>query len=134
MKLLPDTNVLIYETVEDSDHHEEVCRILDECSEIFIPSLIIHEYFWVALRLRINIKIVLTKIEEYLDDPRTYYFIESLNVYRNAVNMLLEDGKDYREINDYIILAVAYDEKIVLATYDEDLRRAAMQRGVNVIP
>ena len=134
MKLLPDTNVLIYETVEDSDHHEEACRILDECSEIFIPSLIIHEYFWVALRLGINIKIVLTKIEEYLDDPRTYYFIESLNVYRNAVNMLLEDGKDYREINDYIILAVAYDEKIVLATYDEDLRRAAMQRGVNVIP
>jgi len=134
MKLLPDTNVLIYETVEDSDHHEEACKILDRYSEIFIPSLIIHEYLWAALRLGINIKIVLTKIEEYLDDPRTYYFIEPLNVYRNAVSMLLEDGKDYREINDYIILAVAYREKIVLATYDEDLRRAAIQRGVNVIP
>jgi len=134
MKLLPDTNILIYETVEDSEHHKEAYKLIDQAKQIFIPSIIIHEYFWVAPKLGINIKIVLAKISEYLEDPRVYYFAESLDIYRNAVKMLLEDGKQYRELNDYIILAVAYKEKLTIATYDHELRKAAIRRNMKIIP
>ena len=134
MRLLPDTNILIYETVEDSEHHEEVCRILDQAKEIFIPSIIIHEYLWVAPKIGIDIKTVFVKITEYLRDSRVYYFAESLDDYRSAIRMLLEDNKSYRELNDYIILAIAIKEKLILATYDYELKKAATRRGVRVVP
>jgi len=134
MKLLPDTNVLIYETVEDSEHHEEACRILDQAKEVFIPSIILHEYLWVAPKLGIDMKVVLAKIVEYLEDPRTYYFAEWLDIYRSAIKMLLEDGKSHKELNNYIILAVAHEEGLVLATYDSELKEVATRRNVRVIP
>jgi len=134
MKLLPDTNILIYETVEDSEHHEEACKLFDQAKQIFIPSIIIHEYIWVASKLGIDMKIVLAKVSEYLEDPRVFYFAESLDIYRNAVKMLLEDGRQFRELNDYIILAVACKEKLTLATYDHELGKAAIRRNVKIIP
>ena len=134
MRLLPDTNVLVYETIEDSMHHDEACGLIDNASEIYLPSIVIHEYYWVMTKLGVNPGIVLLKIAEYLQDLRTYYFAESLRVYKKAFRMLLEDEKGYRDINDYIILAVALEEKITLGTYDQGLKRIATERGVKVTP
>jgi len=134
MRLLPDTNVLICETIEDSEHHLEACELIDNVKEIFIPSIVIHEYIWVTLRLGIEMKIVFAKVKEYLENPKVYYFSEPLDVYIKAANMLLEDKKKHREINDYIILATAIKEKTVLATYDKELRKAASKRGIKTIP
>ena len=134
MRLLPDTNVLIYETVEDSDHHAEACSLLDKASEIHVPSIVLHEYVWVASKLGIGLKIILAKAAEYLNEPRAYYFAEPLSAYRSAIAMLLEDGADRRSFNDYLILAVALRSKLTLATYDRELREAAVKRGVKVLP
>ena len=65
-----------------------------------------------SIKTRHRHKIVLSKISEYLEDPRVYYFAESLDIYRGDVKMLLEDGKQHRELNDYIILAIAYRGKL----------------------
>ncbi len=34
--LLPDTNVLVYETVEDSPHHVEATELIDSAKEILV--------------------------------------------------------------------------------------------------
>ncbi|MEM1947114.1 MAG: PIN domain-containing protein [Candidatus Caldarchaeum sp.] len=44
MRLLPDTNVLVYDTVEDSMHHDKAVKIIDAAGELAIPPIVIHEY------------------------------------------------------------------------------------------
>ena len=51
MKLLPDTNVLIYDTVEDGEHHDQASEIIVRAKQIFIPPIVVHEYVCVMLRL-----------------------------------------------------------------------------------
>jgi len=127
MRLLPDTNVLVYETVE-------ACKLLDSAEEVFIPSIIAHEYFWVMTKLGVSLDVFLSKVEEYLEDSRTRYFVEPLDTYRRAITMIQEDKASLREVNDYLILAVAYRERLVLATYDHNLRKTAIKRGIKLVP
>lgn len=50
MKVQLDTNVLVYDTVEDGDYHGEAARIIDEARETYVPSIVIQEYIWVMLK------------------------------------------------------------------------------------
>ncbi len=71
-KLLPDTNVLVYETIEDSTRRADAARMLDSAREIILPSIVIHEYVWVmSTKLGVNSLIVAAKLKEYLEGPRT---------------------------------------------------------------
>jgi len=127
--------VLIYDTVEDSEYHSTASEIIDRAVQIFIPSIVIHEYLWVMLRLvRAPLNIIEVKLRDYLEDPRTVYMLESVDVLVNALDMLTEDKQDVKEINDYIILLAARKHNLVLATFDKKLRKAAINRNVKVIP
>ena len=46
MKAVIDTNILIYDLVEDSELHKEAEELLDSLEEWLIPSLVIHEFTW----------------------------------------------------------------------------------------
>ncbi len=135
MKLLPDTNVLIYDTIEDSELHEEATRIIDSAKEIFIPSIVIHEFIWVMLKLiQVAPSFVALKIREYLEDPRARYVLEPAEVIINALKMLEEDCQSVKEVNDYIILATAMHHNLTLATFDKKLKKIAIKRGLRVVP
>ncbi len=135
MKLLPDTNVLIYDTIEDSELHEEATRIIDSAKEIFIPSIVIHEFIWVMLKLiQVAPSFVALKIREYLEDPRARYVLEPAEVIINALKMLEEDCQSVNEVNDYIILATAMHHNLTLATFDKKLKKIAIKRGLRVVP
>ncbi len=135
MKLLVDTNVLVYDTVEDSEYHSEAAKIIDDALELYIPSIVIHEYIWIMLRyLNLDPLFTLSKVEEYLEDPRTTYLAETIAILRRAFKMLVEDKAGFKEINDYIILATAMNYGLTLATFDKALRRRAVKRGVRVLP
>ncbi|MBS7611793.1 PIN domain-containing protein [Candidatus Bathyarchaeota archaeon] len=135
MRLLVDTNVLVYDTVEDSEHHKEASEIIDSATLLYIPSIVVHEYSWILLRyLNLNPVFTLTKMLEYLEDPRAVYQLESLDTLKLAFVMLKEDGGVVKEINDYIVLAFTIVNKLSLATFDRELRRKAGKRGVKVIP
>ncbi len=135
MKLLLDTNVLIYDTVEDSEYHSIASEIIDKAVQIFIPSTVIHEYLWVMLKLlQVPLNIIEVKLRDYLDDPRTVYISEDIDVLINALNMLIEDKQDVKEINNYIILSTARKYNLMLATFDKRLRKIAINRNVKVIP
>jgi predicted nucleic acid-binding protein len=135
VKLLPDTNVLIYDTVEDSEYHTIASEIIDKATQIHIPSIVIHEYIWVMLKLlQVPLNIVEIKLHEYLDDPRTVYMLESVDILTNALKMLAEDKQSVREVNDYIILSTVQKYDLILATFDEKLRKIAISRNMKVVP
>ncbi len=135
MKLLLDTNVLVYDTIEDSEYHNMAMRIIDTAKELFIPSIVIYEYIWVMLKLaRVSPSFVSLKIREYLEDPRTTCILEPMGALINALKMLERGEQNIREINDYIILATALHYNLILATFDKKLRRIAIKKGLKVIP
>ena len=135
MKILPDTNVLIYDTIEDSMHHEDAVKIIDSASELIIPSIVVYEYIWVMLKkLNLDINFVRLKVLEYLEDPRTSHVLENMNILQYALTMLKEDKRSYKYVNDYVILSVAKYFKAYLATFDKELKIIAQNKGLKVIP
>jgi len=41
-----DTNVLIFDTFEDSEFHIEAMKLLDSLKRWILPSIVFHEYVW----------------------------------------------------------------------------------------
>ena len=134
MKLLADTNVLVYDTIEDSKHHELASNIIDSAKELWLPSIVIHEYVWVMLKLGVSAEFLALKVLEYLRDPRTVYLAENPEILSNALKYLKEKQASTREINDLIILMLAKHYNLTLATFDKKLKRTALSIGINVIP
>ena len=135
MRLLPDTNVLIYDTVEDSEHHDEAAKVVDEAKEIFIPSIVVHEYLWTMLKIvQAAPSFVALKVREYLEDPRTTYMLEPMDAITEALRMLEADRESVKEINDYVILATALHYDLTLATFDRKLKKRALRRGLRTVP
>ena len=133
--LLPDTNVLVYETVEDSPHHEEAVDIIDSAAKIILPSIVVHEYIWIMVKkLGVSPSFVTRKLQEYLEDPRTRYLTEPPPALYQALGLLEEHTASPREVNDYIILTTAMYHGTILATFDEKLRKLAQKLGVETIP
>lgn len=117
MRLLPDTNVLIYDTIEDSEYHNEAAKIINEAKEIIIPSIVIHEYIWAMFKIvQVSPSFVMLKVREYLEDPRTIYILEPIETLVDALKMLEVDRESVKEVNDYIILATALHHNLTLAT------------------
>ncbi|MEM0079998.1 MAG: PIN domain-containing protein [Nitrososphaerota archaeon] len=134
MRLLPDTNVLVYDTIEDSRHHKEAAKIIDSAGEIFMPPIVIHEYIWVMLKLSISPTVISAKIHEYLEDVRTRPLHESIKVMDDALRMLEEEKAPAKDINDYIILSLTLNNNLTLATFDKELKTIALRKGAAVIP
>ena len=44
MKAVIDTNVLVYDTFEDSLYHKEARKLLDDLDVWIIPIIVIHKY------------------------------------------------------------------------------------------
>lgn len=134
MRLLVDTNVLIYETFEDSDRHAEATDIV-YANEVYIPTIVLHEYIWLLLRhFFIGYAQVAEKLEQLLSEKNIHILCETPGDLAAGLRMAKEDGAGPREVNDYIILASALNREFALATYDKNLRKAAIKRGLTVVP
>jgi len=127
-RVVIDTNVLIYATFADSEHHDEAYSILQR-HDVVIPYVVLYEYLWALAKLTGNVEVVETKVDELSDFPLVH---EDLSVIRRGISMLKEDGAPLSMINDYIILSVAMSEG-ALATYDKTLRKLAAKRQVAMI-
>ncbi len=134
MKLLLDTNVLVYDTVEDSEYHDEAVKIIDSAGEILIPPIVVHEYIWVMLKFSVDPDVIVIKINEYLEDVRAKYLHETLRIIDHAFKMLKEDNASTKSVNDYIILSLALNNKIDIATFDKGLKTIASKRRINIVP
>ena len=80
---------MVYDTIEDSEYHALAMKIIDTVKELFIPSIVVHEYTWVMLKLvQATPSFILLKVREYLEDPRTTYILEPTRALVNALKML----------------------------------------------
>ena len=127
-RVVIDTNVLIYATFADSEHHDEAYSILQR-HDVVIPYVVLYEYLWALAKLTGDVEVVKTKVDELSDFPLVH---EDLSVIRRGISMLKEDGAPLSMINDYIILSVAMSEG-ALATYDKTLKKLAANKQVAMI-
>ena len=63
-----DTNVLVYDTFDDSAFHEEARALLGEW---LIPAIVVYEYVWLIREFEVALDDVVRKVREYiLSAPR----------------------------------------------------------------
>ncbi len=133
MECIVDTNVLVYETFEDSEFHEEVVKKLSEMELIYVPGVVILELTIILKRLKYDSSIILDKIREIFNSNR--YVV--LDIYVDdiifAIDILSRHGKNVSSLNDKIVLSVAKRLGKPIYTYDKDLKRQCKSLGVPII-
>ena len=133
MKALIDTNVLVYDTFEDSIYHAEAKKLLDSLDRWIIPSIVIHEYVWVMRALRIEAGEVAYKVEEYLQHHKTELVNETPEDIGRALSLIEKEGLNLSQYNDKIMLSLAI-RVASLATFDRKLRKQASARRIQILP
>ncbi len=129
MTRLVDTNVLVDETIEDSERHLKACKLVDSSQRALLPRVVLLEYVWVMLkRVRAPSDFVAKKLEEYYLKFTPY--CERLADMELALSMMSEDGAPPNQFNDYLILACARNNRAELVTFDAELAEMADGRGV----
>jgi len=129
LRVVVDTNVLVYATFEDSEHYGEAYSVLQK-HEIVVPYVVLYEYLWVLARLTRDPAFLEQKLEELAEFEITCEDAETL---RRGLAMMRQKGAPPEMLNDYIVLSAALREG-ALATYDKKLRKLAFKNGVTVIP
>jgi len=112
-RVVVDTNVLVYATFEDMEHHEEAYDILLKYN-VVIPYIVLYEFLGVLARLTKNISVIMIKLSELTEFEIIH---EDLDVVRSGIVMMRDDNAPIDMMNDYVILSVAMLEGS-LATYD----------------
>ena len=64
MEAVIDTNVLIYEFIEDSEYHNDVKEVLNMLDNIIIPEIVINEFIYVSSKIGVPFNIIKNKILE----------------------------------------------------------------------
>ncbi len=134
MRAVIDTNVLVYDTFEDSLHHEGARRLLDSLDLWVIPLIVMYEYVWFMRGAGVDPRDVAGKIEEYASPERARVRSAGLEGIRWALSAVLGEGLSLSRFNDKVVLRVAISEGTPLASYDSALRRQAAAEGIQVLP
>lgn len=128
--LVLDTNILVYASIEDSEFHAESLELLNERDAV-VPQIVIYEFIRVIAELTRSPQFILTKIRELAE----YNILcEPLHVVQKGLELWAERNAPMRELNDFIILAVALMLGAELATYDGKLRKLAEELEVRTRP
>jgi len=125
-----DTNVLVFDTFEDSEKHADSKRLLDTLPEWIIPAIVIHEYVWVLKGLDMPLAFLREKISEYLFNEKTSFHPTTLS----TLNYAIKEMGDIGDYNDYLILATAINANRPLATFDKKLSSKARKLGLTITP
>ncbi len=133
MSAVINTNVLVYDTFEDSVYHAEARGLLDSLSERIIPLIVIHEYVWVTRSLEVDVRETAYKVEEYLQHYKTRLVNETAGDVMRALDLVQKEKLSLSQYNDKIILTVALKTG-KLATFDTRLRKQAVARKIQVLP
>ena len=133
MTVLIGTNVLVYDTIENSPHHDSASEFVDESEDPIINSLSIVELGFVLPRYGIDNESVRMKIEELLHSD--YFTVSWLSgkMMEKVSSFMVENKLSFRDFNDWIIAYDAYSRKVPLATFDKILQKKCKKLGIQVI-
>jgi hypothetical protein len=130
MRAVIDTNVLIYDLVEDSEIHKEAEELLDSLEEWLIPSIVVHELVWF---LRANGIDNVEYVRSYVTNEKAKVLCDDDEVIGRALEILIRERLSLSRYNDVVILAHAIESESPLATKDKALKGLARGHGVEVI-
>ncbi len=128
-----DTNVLIYDTFEDTEFHSEAENVLDSLDRWYVPAIVMQEYVWFFKNNGFSAKDALESLRGYTEDPRFRGLSESPKIIENTLNLLVGEKISLSRFNDVVVLLHAL-EKGTLATFDKKLRVLAKRKGIKVLP
>ena len=133
MTVLVDTNVLVYDTIENSPHQDSASEFIDESEDPIINSLSIVELGFVLPRYGIDNESVRMKTEELLNSD--YFTVSWLSgkMMEKVSSFMVENKLSFRDFNDWIIAYDAYSRKVPLATFDKILQKKCKKLGIQVI-
>ena len=116
-----DTNALVYDTIEDSEHHEISRAIIDNLDICIIPSVVLEEFIFTLAKLGLDNKIIYEKVLDLLETFE-YLPIEKEDII-NALNMIEKEKVSFKKFNDKLILCIAERRKAKLLTFDKELQK-----------
>jgi len=126
MKQLVDTNILVDETLEDSERHELATKLFDEPEIIILPRVVLLEYIWVMLKkVKVPLDFLVEKVSEYYSDARVQFYCETEEDIKSALLIMKKEKAPTSAFNDYLILAIAKNNKTGILTFDSELKEIA---------
>lgn len=133
MTALVDTNVLVYDAIENSPHHVRASDIIDGSEDPLINSLSIVELGFVLPRYGIENDGVNAKLDELLhSDYFTVSWI-SERMLGDVSAFIVENSLSFRDFNNWIIAFDAHSRNVPLVTFDKTLSKKCKLMGINVI-
>ncbi len=133
MTTLVDTNVLVYDAIENSPYHGRASNIIDESEDPLINSLSIIELGFVLPRYGIENEGVREKLEELLhSDYLTVSWISG-KILEGVSAFMVENNLSFRDFNDWIIAYDAHSRNVPLATFDKTLSKRCKRLGMDMI-
>ncbi len=134
MRAVLDTNVLVYDTFEDSMFHAEASAIMDELEAWVLPLIVVYEYVWFMRGLGVDAKTTLRKVEDYTLSPKTLMVEGDRGIVRSALGIIIGEDASLSRFNDKVILLVAGRMGIPVVTFDQRLRTQAEKHKVPYYP
>ena len=128
-----DTNVLIYDTFEDTEFHKRAEELLESLDRWYVPAIVVQEYVWFFRNNGFSAREALEALRGYTEDPRFKGLSEDPELIESALNFVVGKKLSLSRFNDVVILLHAL-EKGTLVTFDVKLRNLAKREGVAVLP
>jgi len=132
LSALIDSNVYVYNAIEDSEYHLKSREILDSLSKWIISTITLHEIIWTLMEL--------------LDRNATLSYVKSLLSHRKIEIVLVEkrdilwslenisrENISLARYNDKIILSLAKRLNVPLLSFDKQLLSQAARKGIPII-
>ena len=120
-----DTNVLVYDTFEDTSRHAEARALLDSLPEWRVPTVVFVEFAAFLNRSGLQRRQVLEKLREFVSDPRFRLVSVELEDVLASLELVERERLSTLRINDKLILSVARRLGVPLLTFDRRLERQA---------
>lgn len=128
MSAVVDTNVLIFDTFDDSELHAEAKGSLDSLEGWVLPSIVFHEYVWFMKAENLDLSFTKEKVIEYMTHTKT----RSVPIQVDDIIFSIRTIDAYPNYNDFLILSVAKRLRHPLLTFDEKLKRHASRHGIEI--
>jgi predicted nucleic acid-binding protein len=133
MEAIVDTNVLIYEFIEDSELHSETIKLLDKLEKWIIPTVVIEEFIFALKALGVKDDLIAKKVEEILTSENIEIKPITEEEIKNAISLLIEEKSSFKKFNDKLVLTLAKKNKTRILTFDKDLRKECKEHSIELI-
>ncbi len=131
MRVVLDTNALIYYLFSDQSLHKKARELMNRASFWVVPDLVLHELIWFLKGSGLTKEDAMEVLLLVLTDRRTTLSQVTREDYIEAISLLSEESM--KNMEDVVILTFAARRSLPLLTFDENLKKLAEEIGVYVI-